>query len=201
MGIQPSARWAAAGAAVLLSVLTAACSAAPESPAKAPSVGAPAPEIPAPRSPHEMPVKPIPNYRAPELTARDVYTRKPLILSSFKGQVVMVNFWATWCGPCREEMPEMEKFHQELGDKVKIIALGVDPGEEPEQLAAFASELGLTFPIAWDEGQGAMNYRANGIPTTVWIDREGVIRYRHAGPMTLAQMKKYADNLIRPDQQ
>lgn len=137
-------------------------------------------------------VQPIPGYKAADILARDVVTGKQVALSDLRGQVVMLNFWATWCGPCRLEMPAMEKFQADSRGKVKIVALGADSGESPEQLAAFGKDLNLSFTMAHDAGAAALAYRILGIPTTLFIDQNGIIRSRHTGPLTLNQMQQLA---------
>lgn len=94
------------------------------------------------------------------------------ILSDAVGEVTIINFWATWCPPCCEEMPAFEKLHKEYGDQLNIIA--VDYGENREVVDAFIEENGYTFPIAYDEaGSISSLYPSNGIPYTLIIDKEG----------------------------
>ncbi|BAD41537.1 TlpA family protein disulfide reductase [Symbiobacterium thermophilum] len=138
-------------------------------------------------------VKPVPGYLAADIRAKDVFTGEVLTLSDLKGTPVLLNFWATWCGPCREEMPEMEEFHQEMGDAVRVVAVSADSGDSPEKMAAFAEALGLTFSVVHDGGSAARAYRVGAIPTSFFIDGEGVIQVRYTGPLTLEQMKEYAE--------
>lgn len=128
-------------------------------------------------------------FAAPEIRAIDVSTGKGLTLSEMRGRVVFLNFWATWCGPCRVEMPAMELLHAEFGPRVTILAVGADSREKPEQLAAFAKEMGLTFTIAYDGGDAAKVYRALGLPTSVFVDANGVVRARHTGTLSLEKMR------------
>jgi len=137
-------------------------------------------------------VTPLPGYKAPNVAARDVLTKEPVVLSSFQGTVVLLNFWATWCGPCRQEMPDLETFQKEMKGRVKVIAVGADPRESAEVLSAFAKELGLTFTIAYDGAEGAQAYTVFGIPTTFFIDQKGIIRTKRQGVLTLDLMRKYA---------
>ncbi|MDR2480146.1 MAG: redoxin domain-containing protein [Treponema sp.] len=102
-------------------------------------------------------------------------------LSSLKGQVVFLNFWATWCGPCRMEMPSMEAVYQRLKDRGFTI-LAVNLGEQADAVSAFMREHGLTFPAALDtSGKTGMQYGAQAIPTTYIIDRRGLIVSRVVG--------------------
>lgn len=136
--------------------------------------------------------RPIAGFRAPELIGRDVANNQPVILSAWQGQVVVLNFWATWCGPCRVEMPELEHLQTELGRRVKVVAVGVDPHETPEKLAEFAQSLGLSFTVVHDGGEAGRDYMVVGVPTTIFIDQNGIIRARYTGAMNLKQMKQYA---------
>jgi thiol-disulfide isomerase/thioredoxin len=107
-------------------------------------------------------------------------------LDQYRGDVVMVNIWATWCLPCRVEMPSIEKLHQSLGPKgLKIIAVSVDdPGTE-KQILDFVKQYRLTFPILHDpkgqEGDVSRLYETTGYPETVIIGRDGLIRKRLIG--------------------
>jgi thiol-disulfide isomerase/thioredoxin len=101
-------------------------------------------------------------------------------LADYKGQVVLLNLWATWCGPCRFEMPSLEKLHEELGPKgLKVVAVSVDnPGME-DAIHQFRKELGLTFEILYaPDGKIRDDYQATGFPETFIIGRDGVIRKR-----------------------
>ncbi|MFC5732805.1 redoxin domain-containing protein [Cytobacillus gottheilii] len=109
-------------------------------------------------------------------------------LSDFRGQRVMVNFWATWCPPCRAEMPDMEKFHQDRD--VAILAVNMTDTEmNNEQVENFANTYELTFPILLDEeAEMADLYNIQPLPTTYMIDSNGVIQYRTLGAMNYELM-------------
>ncbi|MCO6453486.1 MAG: TlpA family protein disulfide reductase [Caldilineales bacterium] len=97
-------------------------------------------------------------------------------LSDLRGQPVLLNFWATWCLPCREEMPLFEQAYQEANED-GFMLLAVDVGEDAQSVQAFIDELGLTFPIALDRDQAVtQQYRIVGLPTSYYIDRDGVIK-------------------------
>jgi thiol-disulfide isomerase/thioredoxin len=105
---------------------------------------------------------------------------RPKSLADYKGQVVLLNLWATWCGPCRSEMPSLEKLNQELGPKgLKIVAVSLDePGME-SAIRDFQKEFGLTFEILYaPDGKIRDDYQATGFPETFIIGRDGVIRKR-----------------------
>jgi peroxiredoxin len=116
---------------------------------------------------------------APDFTARTLdASPRTKTLADYKGEVVVLNVWATWCGPCRVEMPSIQALHQALGPKgLKIVAVSVDdPGSE-EAIREFAKEYGLTFEILHDPtGKIRAIYQTTGVPETFVIGRDGVIR-------------------------
>ena len=104
-------------------------------------------------------------------------------IADYKGKVVLLNIWATWCDPCRGEMPSIEKLHEELGPAgLNVVAISIDqPGMEPA-IRAFALQYGLTFEILHDaEGRIEIDYQTSGFPETFVIGRDGVIRKRVIG--------------------
>jgi cytochrome c biogenesis protein CcmG, thiol:disulfide interchange protein DsbE len=113
-------------------------------------------------------------------------------LSDLRGTPVVLNFWATWCPPCRSEMPELQAASQRLAGQVTIV--GVDQAETPAQVQAFATQFGITYPIPLDQNADASRlYRVRSLPTTFFIDRFGIIRQMQIGPVTeatLAQLLK-----------
>jgi len=103
-----------------------------------------------------------------------------LSLSSLRGQVVLVDFWATWCGPCRQEMPELQRLYEEFaGRGVEIVAINVDA--QPQAVAPYVHREGLTFPIVLGGAAERVRYRVTGVPTLFVVDQSGVIRYQHVG--------------------
>lgn len=125
--------------------------------------------------------------RAPEFTLAEVRTGEEVSLSQFKGQPVLINFWATWCGPCRLEMPHLQEAYEEHKDKgFTVIAIDAKIDDGREAVLAFVDELNLTFPVVKDAtGDVETNkYNVVGYPTSVFIDRNGIIQYVHRGPMT-----------------
>lgn len=109
-------------------------------------------------------------------------------LARHRGQVVLLNLWATWCPPCQQEMPALERFAREHARDV--VVLGVDQGESSGVAARFAREHGVTFPILVDEQQQyGRTYAAVGLPTTVIVGRDGRVVRGIDGPLTLAQMR------------
>ena len=120
--------------------------------------------------------KPAPNFDTINMQG-DVWS-----LSNQKGQVVFVNFWATWCAPCREEMPSMQRLYAKLPkDKFKMVALF--NRDKPELVKNFVEKLGITIPIL-DDQQNIIGerYGLTGLPETFIIDKQGVIREKYIGP-------------------
>jgi thiol-disulfide isomerase/thioredoxin len=115
----------------------------------------------------------LPSVPAPGLTR----------LADFAGRPVLLNFWATWCGPCRTEMPEFERFQQQAGSSATVV--GVDLQEDAATVETFLRQYGITYRIALDEdGRVAARYGVTGLPTSVFVDRSGVARDRVVGPLT-----------------
>ena len=102
-------------------------------------------------------------------------------LSDLRGQVVMVNFWATWCGPCREEMPHLEALYQRYGD-LGFTLLGVNVEEDSSGADEFLAETPVSFPILFDpDNQVSELYDVIAMPSTVIVDRTGNMRFIHHG--------------------
>ena len=115
--------------------------------------------------------------RAPNFTAVDIQKGDSVSLhTASDGQVTLVNIWATWCIPCRAEMPAMEKLYQELGPKgLRIIAISIDEGN-PKDVADFVRGLGLTFDILQDRsGDIQRVFQTTGVPESFLLDRKGII--------------------------
>ena len=122
---------------------------------------------------------------APSFTAIDLGTGDTVTLADYRGEVVVLNLWATWCAPCRIEMPSMERLYQQLGPEgLKVVAVSVDAGD-PATVSGFAEELALSFDILHDETQAIETaYQTTGLPETFIIDRNGTIVHWRIGPET-----------------
>ena len=109
---------------------------------------------------------------------------KAVTLSQFKGKVVMLNFWATWCPPCREEMPSMEALYQKLKGDPDFIILAVSIDNEAETVRDFMKKNNYTLPVFHDPNQeaGAV-YGITGVPETFLIDKKGMIAEEVIGPL------------------
>jgi peroxiredoxin len=117
---------------------------------------------------------------APDFTLKSS-SGKNLRLSEHRGEVVMINFWATWCGPCRQELPLLNRLHEQYR-KAGFTLLGVNIDDRPDAAQTMAKKLGITFPVLFDtEKRVSGLYDVNAMPSTVLIDRDGKMRYIHLG--------------------
>lgn len=113
-------------------------------------------------------------------------------LSDFKGKIVFLNFWATWCPPCREEMPHMQNFYEQIkGQDIEIVAVNLTNLDDGQQaIERFVQDYKLTFPVLLDEdGSVGMEYEIMTIPTSYVLDTEGRIFQKVIGPMNEQMMK------------
>jgi peroxiredoxin len=121
---------------------------------------------------------------------------KPDSLANYRGKVVLLNLWASWCAPCRSETPALERLYTDERAR-GLVVVGVDQGESAAAAASFAKEMSLTYPILVDENQRYGNtYAAVGLPTTLVITRDGHIARGIDGELTLAQMHEAVDPLL-----
>jgi len=131
---------------------------------------------------------------APDFTLEDLDGNK-VSLKDFKGEkIVYLNFWATWCPPCRMEMPDLNRLYEEYKDE-DVIVLAVNLGESEKIVREFIEENQYTFPVLLDKSQKVgINYNTFAIPTSVIIDKEGVVRVYVPGLLTYEEMKEALDS-------
>lgn len=140
-----------------------------------------------------QPAVPEVNKAAPDF-ALTTLTGDSVRLSELKGRVVAVNFWATWCGPCRLEMPLLQTYADRYPEDLTVLA--VNDAEPIEKVQPYVDDLGLRFPILLDEKELVTRlYRVRGFPTTIFIDRDGKIRYQHLGLLMEDQLRGYLTEL------
>ena len=120
-------------------------------------------------------------------------------LSDFRGKPVILNFWATWCGYCKMEMPDFEEAYQKYGDDIHFLMVNVTDGvqETVEKASEFISEQGFTFPVYYDtEMTAALNYNISGLPVTYLLDAEGEIVAWQQGMVTASTLQTGIDMLL-----
>ena len=142
-------------------------------------------------------VPPTVGLPAPNFTLVDM-DGQPFQLSAFQGKPVVVNFWATWCPPCRAEMPLLEKYAQKYSKD--LVLVGVNQLESHETVHSFIAEFGIHFPIVLDEnGVAARLYYTQSYPVTFFISAEGILKAQHRGELNENLLVSYLGTLgIKP---
>lgn len=137
---------------------------------------------------------------APDFTVYDV-DGNAYKLSDFRGKPVLLNFWASWCGPCQMEMPDIEKAYQDYGDEIHFLIVDLTDGsqETVEKASAFIQGKGYTFPVYFDTDlDGAITYGVNSVPVTYFVDAQGSLITYRPGMLTAERLQEGID-LILPD--
>lgn len=145
-------------------------------------------KIPAPRE----------GFLAPDFTLQDTQG-KTVQLSALRGRPVLLNMWASWCPPCKAEMPVMQKIHEQYGaEGFTLLAVNTTYQDNRQNAFEFASSLGLTFPVLFDlDGSVSQKYQVRSMPTSFFIDREGTIqRVVIGGPMSEALLRAEIERLL-----
>ncbi|MCC7000972.1 MAG: TlpA family protein disulfide reductase [Gemmatimonadaceae bacterium] len=126
--------------------------------------------------------QPAPAYAARVLSGPDI------ALDSLRGDVVLLNVWATWCKPCRQEIPALDSLHRAFAPQgLRVVGVSIDLEGEEQRIAEFAKELGASYALWHDPDDNVSStFLAIGVPATFLIDRDGVLRWRHHGPVTYA---------------
>jgi DsbE subfamily thiol:disulfide oxidoreductase len=131
---------------------------------------------------------PAPDFELENLTGEKKH------LADYQGKVVVLNFWATWCGPCKDEMPLFQEISEKYASEIAVLA--VNNQETVDKVSPFIEELGLTYEILMDNDGGvAMQYQVIGFPTTYFIDPNGIIKFLHVGVLTEEQLDGYLNLL------
>ena len=155
-------------------------------------VGAPLSSSPSPRE----------GFFAPDFTL-DTLQGEQVKLSSLRGKVIVVNFWTTWCPPCRAETPALERSYEAYKD-LDVVILGVNLTDQDslKEVESFVHEFGLTYPILLDrDGAVGLLYQLSGLPTTFFINREGIIRaVVIGGPMSETSIRSKIESLLKEAQ-
>jgi len=118
-------------------------------------------------------------------------------LDAYRGRIVVMNLWASWCPPCRAEMPDLQRLYQAYASR-NVVVLGVDQGESAARVRAFAQSLGIHYPLLVDREQRyGRVYAALGLPTTIVVDSRGIVERAFDGPLTYPQMIAALSPLLR----
>lgn len=140
---------------------------------------------------------PIVGHVAPDFTLTTA-DATPHTLSNYRGQPVVLNFWATWCAPCRLEMPDLQQVSETYNGRITII--GVNDDESLDLVTDFAHELGLTYPLLLDNGRIVNNlYDIRSLPTTLFINADGTVAEVIIGPVNEAVLSDRIDELLETD--
>jgi len=139
------------------------------------------------------------DFRLLDLAAR------PVNFSDLSGRPTVLNFWATWCAPCRREMPLLDRLHRARAPE-GLAVIGIDVDEPAARVREFVDSLGINYPIWVDPPAGTTGFDSTravytltasvGLPTTLFIDRQGVVRFKYLGELTPALIKEQVDRLI-----
>ncbi len=134
-------------------------------------------------------------FPAPELNLRDL-SGKQVSLSDYRGSVVLVNLWATWCPPCREEMPTLQTFYEKYKED-GFVLIAIDQEETSDIVQPFVDEFGLTFPVWLDPDYLAQReFNTANLPSSYVVDRDGMVRLMWIGGISKKNLEKFVPDLI-----
>ena len=139
---------------------------------------------------------PLIGKTAPTFVLQEVGTKRPIDLAQLRGKPVVLNFWATWCGPCWEEHPVLVANARRLQPNVQFV--GVVFQDSDEKILGFLEQRGSSYPtVVDDKGKTAIAYGVGGIPETYFIDGQGVIRAKYTGPMSTDILQEKLRTVLR----
>ena len=122
--------------------------------------------------------------RAPDFAVTPITgSRAPISLRGLRGSVVVVDFWGTYCGPCKQSFPKLEGLRARYAERgLRVLGISEDEADDRDKISAFAATYGAKFAIAWDQDKAiARQYKPETMPSTFVIDRKGIVRYAHVG--------------------
>ena len=136
---------------------------------------------------------------APSFTGPDVQTGETLSLDAYKGKVIVLNFWASWCQECRLEHQNLLSLNGQFRNYPDFVMLGIDYQDQPRDAIDFLNAFGSTYPHVRDvKGTIAIDYGVYGVPETFVIDKHGIIRFKYVGPVIGPVYSHITDQIIRP---
>jgi cytochrome c biogenesis protein CcmG, thiol:disulfide interchange protein DsbE len=136
------------------------------------------------------------DFPAPELILVDL-SGEPVSLADYQDKVVLVNNWATWCPPCKAEMPDLEAYYQAHADEAFVL-VGISAGDTAQQVASFIQEFGTSFPMWLDPDNAALRaFRNDALPSSYVIDTTGTVRLAWSGAISLEMLEQHVTPLIR----
>jgi peroxiredoxin len=136
------------------------------------------------------------NYDAPDVSLTDLQGN-PVALSDYAGQVILYNAWATWCPPCKAEMPTLQAYYEKHKSQGFVIVAIEDGLQGNIKVEDFVAQYGLTFPVWPDPAfKASKAYGVNGLPTSFVIDRQGKVRLTWSGQISMAALEKYVTPLL-----
>lgn len=140
-----------------------------------------------------LPVSPVRGAIAPDFELDNLEGTR-IFLRDFHGRFVVINFWATWCGPCLIELPYFQNSHEEYSPDLVILA--INDNEPINEIQSYVDEIGITFRVLIDRGSKVQElYRVRGYPTTFFLDPDGIIQHIHIGLLTPTQLNRYLSDL------
>ncbi len=140
------------------------------------------------------------NHAAPAVAGTDLNSGKPISLSQLQGHPVLVNFWATWCGPCRAEMPTLVDAYNKYHDSKGLVVLAVDTENSSvkQQVVAFIAQFKMVFPVIQDDDNNtiSLNYNIQATPSSFFVDRNGMIQFVQIGAMDAAMLQSNLGKIL-----
>jgi cytochrome c biogenesis protein CcmG/thiol:disulfide interchange protein DsbE len=144
----------------------------------------------------DRPPAPQVGHPAPDFTLTTIEGER-ISLEDLRGQAVLINFWATWCGPCAAEMPDIQDVYEAYAED-GFVVLAIDDAESERIVQAYVDDLGLTFPIAIDVARDVqLSYQVRAMPTSYFIDKDGIVRQVVFGSMTRPVIEDNVEEMVR----